>query len=161
MNIVVERKLPSDINYAAISTLNFTGSFASGNFNYTDDLSALAGGIIIKYRLKMNIAADTSFYLDSATVNYDLSCSSVTEKITLSPNPVTDQLTVLIARNNPVKATVTIHSISGQKVYSNTRQVSGAQKIIIPMKQMSRGVYFVTVFLNDKKEVVKKIDQDN
>jgi serine protease AprX len=157
MNVVVERKLPADINYVAISTISFTGGFASGNFNYTDDLAALAGGIIIQYRLKMNIAADTSFYLDSATVNYGRSCSPVTEKITLSPNPVTDQLTVLIARNNPVKATVTIHSISGQKVYSNTQQVNGAQKIIIPMKQMSRGVYFVTVFLNNKKELVKKI----
>ncbi len=157
MNIVIERKLPTDVNYAAISTINFTGSFASGNFNYTDDLTALTGGIIIKYRLKMNIAADTSFYLDSASVNYGQPCNSVTEKIIFSPNPVTNQLTVLIARNNPVKATVNIHSMAGQKVYGNTQQVSGAQTITIPMKQMSRGVYFVTVFLNDKKVVVKKI----
>ncbi|MEP7142574.1 MAG: S8 family serine peptidase [Ferruginibacter sp.] len=157
MNLIIERKLPAEINYVAISTLNFTGSFASRNYNYTDDLAALAGGISIKYRLKMSIAADTSFYLDSSTVNYDRPCGSVAELITLSPNPVTDQLTVLIATNNAVKAAVTIHSISGQKVYSNTLQVNGAQKIIIPMKKMSRGVYIVTVFLDDKKEVAKKI----
>ncbi|MEP7109647.1 MAG: S8 family serine peptidase [Ferruginibacter sp.] len=157
MNITVERKLPTDISYVALSTIGFTGSFASGNFNYTDDLAALAGGVIIKYRLKMNIATDTSFYLDSANVNYGQACSSIPEKISFGANPITDKLTVLIARNNLVKATITIHSVSGQKVYSNTQQVSGAQTIIIPMKQMSRGVYYVTVFLDDKREIVRRI----
>lgn len=157
MNIVVERKLPADLDYAAISTVNFTGSFATGNFTYTDDLTSFAGGIDVKYRLKMNIAADTSFYLDSATVNYAQSCNTVTEKITIGPNPVTDKLSVLIARNNAVKANITIHSISGQKIYSYEGQVSGAQTISIPMKQMSRGVYFVSVFLNGRKELVKAV----
>ncbi|MBC7888649.1 MAG: S8 family serine peptidase [Ferruginibacter sp.] len=157
MNIVVERKLPTDINYVALTTIGFTGSFLSGDVNYTDDLTGLAAGITIKYRLKMTIAADTSFYLDSVTVNYGQSCNTVTENITIGPNPVTDNLIVLVARNTPVKATVIIHSIPGQIVYSTTQQVSGAQNIIIPMKQMSRGIYFVTVFLNDKKELVKKI----
>ncbi|MEO5891052.1 MAG: S8/S53 family peptidase [Ferruginibacter sp.] len=158
MNVVVERKLPADINYTPIKTIDFTGAFTSGNFTYTDDLSSLSAGINIQYRLKMTIASDTSFYLDSTVVDYSRSCSgAVTDNISINPNPVTDQLTVSIARNIPVKATVTIHSLSGQKVYTNTRQVSGAQKIIIPMKQLSQGVYVVTVFLNDKKEVVRKI----
>jgi len=158
MSIVIERKLPSDISYVPLSTFNFTGSFVSGNFNYVDDLSTLPSGIIIKYRLKMIIASDTSFYLDSATVNYKQSCNvALTEKITIGPNPVTDKLSILIARNSTVKAAVIIHSISGQTVYTNVQQVTGAQTILIPMKQMSRGIYFVTVFINDKKEVVKKI----
>lgn len=160
MNVVIERKLPFEQNYNTISTINFTGDFTAGNFTYSDDLTALTSGINIQYRLKMNIAADTSFYLDSATVNYVQSCSLITEKITISPNPVTDQLHVLIARNNPVKASITIHSISGQKIYSNTIPVSGAQIINIPMKQVSRGVYIVTILLDDKKELVKKIMRD-
>jgi len=157
MNMVVERKLPTDVDYSAISTINFTGSFMAGNFTYTDDLTSFAGGIEIKYRLKMNIATDTSFYLDSALVNYAQSCNTVTEKITFGPNPVTDKLSVLIARNNAVKATVTIHTISGQKIYIYEGQVIGAQTISIPMKQMSRGVYFVSVFLNGRKELVKAV----
>jgi hypothetical protein len=79
MNVVIERKLPTDINYISLSTISFTGKFELANFSYTDDLTALPNGITIKYRLKMNIAADTSFYLDSATVNYTQSCI-VTER---------------------------------------------------------------------------------
>jgi hypothetical protein len=160
MSIVVERKLPTDANYVALTTLDFTGSFSAGNVTYTDDLTALKAGIDIKYRLKMSIASDTSFYLDSSTVNYNQSCNLVTEKISISPNPVTDKLTVLIARNNAIKATINIHNILGQKIYSITQQVSGAQSIFIPLKQISRGVYFVTVYLNGKKEMVKKIVRD-
>ncbi len=157
MNIVVERKLPADVNYIALTTFAFTGSFSTGNFNYTDDLTSLGNGIIIKYRLKMNIATDTSFYLDSVQLNYTPSCNPVNETISISPNPVTDKLNIFISRNGPVKATVIMHTLSGQMVYSDTKQVSGSQLISIPMKQMSRGIYFVTIFLNDRKEIIKKI----
>lgn len=160
MSAVVERKLPSDNNYVELSTIQFTGNFASGTVNYTDDLTGVSGGIAISYRLKMNIASDTSFYLDSATLNYSQSCTTVTEKISISPNPVTDRLSILIARNSSVSATILIHNASGQKIYSSTQQVSGAQTITIPMKQVSRGAYFVTIILNGKKVMVKKIIRD-
>ena len=66
---MVERKLPADNNYTTISTQTSTGAFASRNFTFTDDLSTFPT-TGIKYRFKMNIAADTSFYLDSVTVNF-------------------------------------------------------------------------------------------
>lgn len=68
------RKLPTDPNYITISTQTSTGAFAARNFSYNDDLTAVPNGLI-KYRLKMNIAADSSFYLDSATVNHSQNCS--------------------------------------------------------------------------------------
>ena len=40
--------------------------------------------------------------------------------------------------------------------YSNT-QSAGGQTYSIPMKRLAKGVYYVTVRLNDKKEVTKKI----
>jgi len=160
MSAVVERKLPTDTDYVEIFMIQFTGSFSPGTVNYTDDLAGVSGGVDIRYRLKMSIAADTSFYLDSAVVNYSQSCTVLTEKISISPNPVADRLFILIARNSSAKATILIHNASGQKVYSSTQQVSGAQTIAIPMKQISRGVYFVTIFLDDKKVTVKKIIRD-
>jgi len=43
-------------------------------------------------------------------------------------------------------------------MYSTTaQQAAGTQTYTIPMKQMATGIYYVTVFVNDKKEVVKKI----
>ncbi len=306
ISIVVERKLAAEINYTAISTHNSTGAFAVRNFSFTDDLSAI-NSPTIKYRLKMNIAADTSFYLDSASVSFvpkpnlgadkniavcrdssinlttvfsttglttawtlggntvstpasiitagtyqlivsnvsgcadtalatagfltkpnlgadkaitkcsdssinlntlytvtglssswklngvtianpaavftagvyqliatntsgcadtalvtvvnDISlCPVVKEKITISPNPVTDHLTIAVIRIAAVKTEITVHNAAGQKVYNSiTQQAAGGQTYIIPMKQLAGGIYYVTVKLNDKKEITKKI----
>jgi hypothetical protein len=306
ISIVVERKLAAEINYTAINTQNSTGAFAARNFSFTDDLSAINSSNI-KYRLKMNIAADTSFYLDSASVSFvpkpnlgtdkniavcrdssinlttlfsttglttawtiggntvstpaaiitagtyqlivsntsgctdtalatasfltkpnlgadktitkcsdsstnlttlytvtglssvwklngatianaaavitagvyqliatntsgcadtalvtvvnDVSlCPLLKEKITISPNPVTDHLTIAVIRIAAVKTEITVHNATGQKVYSSiTQQTAGGQTYIIPMKQLAGGIYYVTVKLNDKKEITKKI----
>jgi len=160
MSMVIERKLPTDINYVEISTIQFSGNFAAGTVNYTDELAGVSGGIDISYRLKMNIASDTSFYLDSATVNYRQACTSIIEKITISPNPVTERLSILIARNSIARATIIIHNGAGQKIYSKTQLVSGSQIVYIPMKQISRGIYFVSIYLNGKKVSIKKIIRD-
>ncbi|MEO6729574.1 MAG: S8 family serine peptidase [Ferruginibacter sp.] len=157
MNMVIERKLPTDNNYTSVSTTNFAGDFLAGTFNYTDDLSSLTIGTIVKYRLKMTIAADTSFYMDSVSLTYGQTCNLTTEKITISPNPVTDKLTVVIATTSAATAAIIIYSAAGQRMYTTTQQVSGSQTITIPMKQMSKGVYYVTVLINNKKTAVKKI----
>jgi len=68
INIVIERKLPAG-SYTTISTQNSTGAFQSRNFSYTDDLRSFST-TGIWYRFKMNIAADTSFYLDSMLINF-------------------------------------------------------------------------------------------
>jgi serine protease AprX len=160
MNLIIERKLPADADYTTISTQHSFSGFANTNFTYTDDLNGLPGNIAIKYRIKMTIASDTSFYVDSAIVNFAQPCASstITEKIVISPNPAADKLTVLIAKNNAVKAGIEIYSVSGQKVYSiNNQAVSRSQTFLIPMKQFSPGIYLVSVFIDNKKTVTKKI----
>ena len=157
MSIVVERKLPINPNYLPIKSFNFTGSFATENFNYQDDLSFLNGSNAIQYRLKMSIGVDTSFYLDSAIVNYTQNCNTITEKISINPNPVKDNLMVLIARNSISQVDISVFTALGQKVYSGSQKVSGTQSIIIPLKHLSSGVYFVSISVDGQKEVVKKI----
>ena len=312
INIVVERKLPAETNYTAINTQTSTGAFISRNFTFTDDLRSFPT-TGIKYRFKMNIAADTSFYLDSITVNFtprpnlgvdktvnacigntvnlttqfvtagltaswtlggttvatpaavsvsglyqliavntsgcadtatanvifnarpnlgadqsitkctdssknlttlfttaglttawtiggnavsnpsavivagvyrliaansfgcaDTALVTITndqslcivitpplpEQITFSPTdrPVSDILSVLIVRNAATRVGLVVHNSVGQMVYNySSQQSSGGQNYNIPMKKLGRGIYYVTVRLNDKKEVVKRI----
>ncbi|MES2850710.1 MAG: S8 family serine peptidase [Bacteroidota bacterium] len=80
MNIEIERKLPSDAGHVAVGTQTFTGAFAKRIFTYTDDLNDFTSGVTIQYRIKMNIGTDTSFYLDSTTIAYNIQCSEVTER---------------------------------------------------------------------------------
>jgi hypothetical protein len=310
ISIVVERKLPGQTGYTAISTQNSTGAFLARNFTYSDDLRSFSTSGVV-YRFKMNIAADTSFYLDSMTINFtprpnlgadkavgicsggsvnlttqystaglstnwtlggnavanpasvtaagvyqliaannsgcadtalvtvaigtkpnlgpDLAITKCTdstrnltalfvttgltanwtvggnavanpsavlaagiyqliatngsgcadtalvtvtnnqqlcpvippplpEQITISPNPVRDNLSVLVVRSAPVKVDIILHNAAGQMVYNASyQQVAGPFTYSIPMKKMGAGTYFVTVKLNDKKEVVKKL----
>ncbi len=313
ISIVVERKLPSQSTYTTISTQTSTGAFQSRNFNFTDDLRSFPT-TGIWYRFRMNIAADTSFYLDSMLINFtprpnlgadksanvcspgsvnlttqfttaglttnwtlggnnvanpaavfvtglyqliainasgcaDTAIVNVTinpkpalgtdqaiakcadstanlttifttaglttawtiggnavtnpaavmsagvyqlivangfgcadtalvtitnnpqlcvtapppptlpEQITISPNPVRDNLSVLVVRNAAVNVGITIHNAAGQIVYNlpNQQQAAGPNTYTVPMKKMGGGIYFVTVRLNDKKEKVKKI----
>lgn len=155
MNIEVERKLPTDAAYKTISMLTPTNSFAATSFAIEDDLNDLQSDIAIKYRIKMSIAADTSFYLDSVTVNYTKSCR---ETISVRPNPVTDNLSILIVRNISVNAAIEIYSVSGQKIYSLLNQtVSGTKIFSIPTKHLNAGIYFVAIFIDNKKVTTKKI----
>jgi serine protease AprX len=155
MSIIVERKLPAEADYKIISTQNYNSPFAAANFTYTDDLTNFNIGTTIKYRIKMTIASDTSFYLDSAIINYTQTCK---ETIVISPNPVADNLSIQITRNNTVNAAIEIYNINGQKVYSlHNKPVTGTQTFIIPVQKFSPGIYFVAVFTDNKKVVTKKI----
>ncbi len=306
ISIVVERKLLTDANYVTVATKNSTGGFAARNFTYTDDLNNVSS-TVIKYRLKMNIAADTSFYLDSVSLNftpkpnfgadkavsrcsdnnlnlttlynttgltttwtlnglsvanplsvnipgtYQLTgfnnsgcsdtalvilsiiskpilgadksnskcpdssfnlttlfataglttswsiggtpvtspeaittigiyqliatnafgctdtalvtlnndvqaCPAITERIIISPNPVSDNLYVTIIKLNAAKIEIFVNDILGQKMYNfNNQQSAVTQKYTIPMKQFGSGIYTVTVWVNNRKEIIKKI----
>ena len=80
MNLVFERKLPSDADYSILHTQTFTGAFGTRTFSYTDGLGEYTSGVPIRYRIKMIIGTDTSFYLDSVSLAYVIPCNQVTER---------------------------------------------------------------------------------
>ena len=161
MSIVLERKTAAETNYSSITTLQNPGAYGKHDFNYEDDLAAIAAGTI-KYRVKMIIATDTSYYLDSMTVNHIGGCNTAAENnIIISPNPVSDNLNINISRVTAAKINILIQNTLGQKVYSDQfQQASGSQLKKISMKHMSKGAYFVTVYIDNKKAVTKKILRD-
>ena len=159
MSVFIERKLPADTGYKIISTQHSTAGFALNNFIFSDDLNALKSSVTIKYRTSMSIGTDTTFYLDSAAVNYIPSCNPASkENISISPNPVTNKLFVTITKNNTVNATIEVYGLNGQKIYNlNNQTVTGTQIFTIPMKNLNAGIYLISVFINDKNEYTKKI----
>ena len=58
------------------------------------------------------------------------------------------------------KINIVIQNSLGQKVYRDEfQQAPGEQVKTIPMARMSRGGYFVTVYIDNKKAVTKKIQR--
>ena len=155
MPFIIERKLPLDSAYKTVNT-TASGGYSFKNFIFTDDLTNISPGII-HYRIKQSIGTDTTFFLDSLSVNFTQHCVSET-KISINPNPVKDVLHAEISLVSPARVTVVIHNFSGQKLYSIAyNQTQGRQLYTIPFGKMPGGWYSVSVFLDTKKEVTKKI----
>ena len=175
MNFIIERKLSSNSVYYPIDTIFANTSFQKNSFTFTDNLSLLPSADSALYRIEMNIASDTSFYLDSAFLSFPATCIlppvllqppppplhpplPPEEKISVSPNPVSDKLTVLVVRNKSVSISITLYNEYGQKIYGlSNQQVSGSNTFTIPMKEMSSGIYYLTVLINNKRESTTKI----
>ncbi len=105
-----------------------------------------------------NGCTDTAFVI---ITNSQQPCTvPLIEQIIFSPTdrPITDILTVLIVRNSATTVGLIVHNSAGQLVYNfSGQQSAGAQTYSIPMRKFGSGVYYITVRLNDKKEVVKKV----
>ena len=156
MPLIIERKLVSETNYTQIATRNFSNGFSVKSFTFSDDLTNVPLGNIT-YRIKQTIS-DTTFYLDSVIVNYAQTCGITADKIIIKPNPVSNLLVPSVTLKNAAKVTITISNTAGQKIYSSsTNQPAGTQIYNIPFGAYAKGVYYVTVFLDDKKIVTKKI----
>ena len=157
INFILERKLSSETNFTTQKIFTGSGSFALQDFNYTDDLSNAALGLV-RYRTKIIIGTDTTFYTDSLSVNYQQQCAANENKITIAPNPVTDHLNISIARLSIANAGIVIQNAAGQKIYTTNFALKiGANIKTIPVQQLSKGIYFVSVFIDNKKGVTKKI----
>lgn len=159
MTIFIERKLATEQVYSTIATKVSNTNFTLNSYTFKDDISKVAANTQINYRFKMSIAADTTFYLDSTSLNFTQPCKAITiETIKISPNPVKENLSVVISRNTLVHAAIEVVAANGTKVYSLPNlSVSGQQTFGIPMKNCSRGIYFINVFVDNKKIITKKI----
>ncbi len=158
MSIELERRPLFQSNYTTIASLQSNLPYGMHDFNYTDDLSS-ATGSGVQYRLKMNIDADTSYYLDSTTLYLNSSCQpnpSPDSLIQIAPNPVTDHMQLSITNITYNHLQVLIVNASGQKVLTQTFNYQ-ANPYSIPLQGCSKGVYFVTIFLDNKKMLTKKI----
>ena len=157
MNIVVERKQSNQVGYTTFKTIPGTGSFTNKIINFTDDLSLTSGGNV-SYRIRLNIATDTSFYLDSLVVNAPLTCTNPENKIQVNPNPVIDVANIIISRIASTKINIVLLNVAGRRVYETTyQQPAGSMIKQINMKQMAAGIYYISVFADDKKITTEKI----
>lgn len=145
ISVVVERKLPAG-NYTTISTQTSTGAFQSRNFTYTDDLRSFPTSGIW-YRIKMNIATDTTFYLDSMLISF-----------TPSPNLGADKA-VSVCSGNTVNLTtqfntagLTINWTLGGNPVANPATVTtpGSYQLIATNNSGCADTALVTVTANPK-----------
>jgi serine protease AprX len=151
MNVIVERKQSNQNDYTTFKTINGNGAFTNKNINFTDDLALVSAGAV-NYRIKIDIATDTSFYLDSIVVNAPTLCTNPINEVNINPNVLTDRTDITISRATVSKIRIVLTNTLGQTMYKTEYiQAAGSQVKSINMQSMPVGIYFVSVFANDKK----------
>ncbi|MEP7164581.1 MAG: S8 family peptidase [Ferruginibacter sp.] len=161
MSEVIERKLPGEADYTTVSTLQNNGAWGKHDLSYDDNIGSAEMGAI-KYRIKMIIASDTSFYLDSMSVNNNQVCNTiVTENnILITQDVNSEKVDVTITRSAAAKINISIRNALGQKIYTeDIQQPVGTLVRSLDMKKIagSRGIYFITVYVDNKKAKTKQI----
>ncbi|MBK8774073.1 MAG: S8 family peptidase [Chitinophagaceae bacterium] len=157
ISIVAQRRLNNETVYTTIDSLPQAGNFSLKTIAINDNLQGQAEGIVW-YRFKLAVDADTSFYLDSVAVTIP-SCNINGNSIVVGPNPVATDLSIKVTQLNAVKLQFVLHNSAGQNVYTQTvsQAANTFMEYKIPFNRLSRGIYFVSVFKNDKKILSKKI----
>jgi serine protease AprX len=107
------------------------------------------------------VVTNSSNCTDTATVtitNNAQLCPPVIERIQINPNPVVDKLNIAIVRIAAVTAEIKIVNAAGQIIFTQrSKQTAGGQTYSIPMKELAAGLYYVTIKINGKKEVLKAV----
>ncbi len=156
MDIRIERKLPGEANYSPVHTWEGTGGFSEKNFTFLDDITGNGAGTTW-YRLVMDISTDTTFYLDSVTINQP-DCIISANSIQVNPNPVVNDLNVIISRITSARFTINVYNAIGQRIFTRSgNQEPGRSYYTFPMAQQSRGVYFVQVFIDGKPAYERQV----
>ncbi len=147
-----------DSSYNLLPQFSTTGLTAQWTYNGTAVANAAAVNAAGIYQL---IGTNSFGCADTATVtvsNDVVLCPVIVEKIKISPNPFSDVLTVAVIKIAAVTATISITNSAGQLVYKASNvQAAGGQTYNVPVKNLAAGLYYVTIKINGKKELVKSV----
>lgn len=157
MNLLLESRANGEPDYGFFDTKTVQGDFMQRDLEFNDDVSNRPAGPI-EYRIRMDIGTDTSFYFDILSVNNTGNCEPLENALTIKPNPVADKLIISLSRTASTPYDILLHNSLGQRVFSTSGvQPPGTGIINIPMYGLNRGVYYITILLDSKKALTKKI----
>ena len=158
MKIFIERKQSSQISYTTLQTITGTGSFTNKNLSFSDNFSLLNSGGTVSYRIRLDIATDTTIYLDSLILNVPSGCVVPKDQVQLTSNPVTNTANVVISRIATAKISLSLRNAAGQRMYETTYlQPAGTEIRSINLQGMAAGVYYLAVYADDKKISTQRI----
>jgi serine protease AprX len=159
IKLILERKLPTEAAYFPIKTFTGTGNFSLQQLKYTDVLSNTPTGTV-QYRTQIVIGTDTTFYADSLSVNYLQQCAANENSININPNPFSGYLNIALERTTVANAVLVLQNAAGQRIYTASWKLPVGNTLkTIPVQQLSKGIYFATVYIEGKKVITKKIQK--
>jgi hypothetical protein len=168
MKYEIERRIPGQTGFLKIAEQQGTGTIFSTRspYQFQDILSGVEKGTVT-YRIKQIVdtsrAGFTFAYIDTVTINLQAACIDASlVDITLFENPVKNQFTVRVT--TPTASSniaIRIFSANGQLLSNlNKPKLAGTAFFEnISLLKFSKGIYYVSVYDNDKligtRELIK------
>ena len=175
MRYEIERKAPGEANYTKIYDVPSQAGvpvLANHSYQKTDTLINVQAGTI-SYRIREIVdtatATFTAAYLDTVNINLAASCVATginpvnpnVEKISIIPNPASNQFTLKVETAYPV-AHLNIHIVDmkGRSVLQFERsKANGVADFDLPVYRLAKGKYIVVVYNGERlvasKELIK------
>jgi hypothetical protein len=111
------------------------------------DISLIKGANT--YRIKLELANGETIYSDKETIYYFASDNYI-----LFPNPALQQNSIQIAVKNVNDARMQVFNLLGEKVFE---KILDDRVVTIPGGKLSKGIYFVRIMQNNKREFTGKL----
>jgi hypothetical protein len=159
MTIQCWRKLAAETDFQLLHTYNPAADYNYQTLRFTDDLTSVAASAI-QYRYVMQIGTDTTYTLDEFSSSWD-GCPQppATDLVEVLPNPFTGTLQVRTTQtgtSNQIKFILT--NEAGQVVFrSGKTQTSATELHRFNLGYLSKGVYFLKVYYNERKVSTQKL----
>ncbi|TPE45516.1 IPT/TIG domain-containing protein [Pontibacter mangrovi] len=134
-----------------------TNSVLRTDYTFTHKLGNASGTIY--FRLKQVDLDGTTDY--SKVIAINVKALELVQKLLVAPNPINFNSKVYITAEVSGKATLTLHSITGQRVYRASLELEeGENEVQLPVyDKITKGMYVLTVELNGQTSQVKVIKE--
>jgi ELWxxDGT repeat protein len=156
-SFAVERSTDA-VHFSTVGTVAAAGNGnTTQQYRFTDANAPKTGATVLYYRLCMT--DNDGKYAYSAIMPVQLNAGML--NITLSPNPVHDQLAAVFSTNNAKAVTLKITDVNGKVFYRQQFQVNGvtSRQQSIDVSKYVAGTYYLQLITGKDKETVKFIKQ--
>lgn len=123
---------------------------AAGNYSLKDNDPEFP----VRYRLLLVSTNGKKAYSQQLSF-----VGNVTKRLGVFPNPVLDELRIQIPAAADQKVTIILFDYTGKKVLQSEQSVTRSSLIVLPVKDLMPGTYFVQLRCNNELYVAKVVKQ--
>lgn len=154
MRVVSELMGGTDPGYQPVDTFEVNSSFSQQNYSFSYDVATVAPPIDYKIRWRVDIGTDTSFYLDSVSIQHLADCRNErTRLVTIHPVPVQGAIQFYFQPQEQLQARIYLYDMSGKLVlYRNQGLLPRLERMPVSVAHLAHGYYVVRVDM--KGEIV-------
>lgn len=171
MRYEVERKLPGEMNFSKIATIDPQAGdvLANRSYSFSNDLANVPAGTV-SYRVRQIVdtaaASFTAVYIDTAELTLPNGCIPTSidnpdpdaDRVTLLPNPAKEMTALVVETRNAISdLRILVYDMNGKRMMERRESKGPGKKTIsISLEKLAAGRYQVVVY--DKGRMVGSVE---